>query len=200
MKIRALGLLLAALCACGRKAAESEAKPSALESAVRMLAAAPPCSSRIPQEWSPSRPVPTLAGGSLRYRIFFFGREGDPTKGFTFHAPQGEAAFTPAGRVLDCRRLAGPPRTIARDARFDSTPLADILARSSELYSRTEAVAALFASGRDPGGEGRAKIAAFCRDFAGLADPSHAAAYRALAPDFWSWVEKNGGSAPAPAK
>lgn len=196
MRRRALGLLLVALCACGRKAAESETKPSALEGTVRMLAARPPCSSRIPQEWSPSWPVPALDGGSLRYRVFYFGREGSPAEGLVFHAPQGEAAFTPDGRVLDCRRLVGPPRPIPRDARFDSTPLSDILARSSALYSRTESVAALFASGRDPGDEGRARIAAFSREFAGLADPSHAAAYRALAPDFWSWVERNGGSSP----
>lgn len=196
MKNRALGLILVALCACGRKAAESGAKPSALEGSVRMLAARPPCSSRIPQEWSPSWPVPALDGGSLSYRIFFFGREGDRAKGFTFHAPQGEASFAPDGRVLECRRLAGPPRPIPRDARFDSAPLPDILNRSSALYERTEAVAALYASRRDPGGEGRAKIAAFSGEFAGLADPSHAAAYRALAPDFWSWVERNGGSPP----
>lgn len=70
-------------------------------------------------------------------------------------------------------------------------------ARSTRLHADAEAVAAMYAAGRDIGETGRARVAAFARDFAALADPAHAAAYRALDPEFWAWVEKNGGAAPA---
>lgn len=191
---------LASAAACGPKEPAPAPPPSALEQAVRRVSAQGACATLIPQEWSPSRPVPSKRGGALRYRIFFFGREGDPAKGFLFHAPQGEADFAPDGRVLDCRRLPGEPVALPPDKRFDSMTLDEIDARSARLHADTEAVAALYASGREIGDTGRARVAAFSRDFSALADPAHAAAYRGLDPDFWAWVEKNGGAAPAPAK
>lgn len=192
-------LLACAAVACGGKEPEAPA-PSALEAAVRMVSGQGACATVIPLEWSSSRPVPSKRGGALHYRVFFFGRRGDPEKGFTFHAPQGEAAFTSDGKVLECRRLPGEAVPIPRDARFDSATLDEIEARSARLYADTEAVAALYASGRDIGQTGRERVAAFARDFAALADPAHASAYRALDPGFWAWVESNGGFAPPPAK
>ncbi|MDD5305053.1 MAG: hypothetical protein PHS14_18295 [Elusimicrobia bacterium] len=197
MRRTCLLLLVAAAAACGQKEPPPAPPPSALEQAVRVLSAQGACATLIPQEWSPSWPVPSKRGGALRYRLFFFGREGDPQKGFTFHAPQGEADFTPDGRVLECRRLEGEPVAIPRDGRFAAMTLDEIMARSSRLYADTEAVAALYASGRDIGDTGRARVAAFARDLAALADPAHASAYRGLDPDFWAWVEKNGGAVPA---
>lgn len=197
---RARAMLLAAAAAaaaCGRKETPPEpAAASALEESVRMVAERGPCGTLIPIEWAPSLPVPSKQGGSPRYRVFFFGREGNPEKGFTFHMPEGEASFTTDGRVLECRRLPGKAAGIPHDGRFDQMTLEEVDARSSKLYADIEAVAALYASGRDIGETGRARVAAFARDFAGLADPAHAAAYRALDPDFWAWVEKNGGAAP----
>ena len=200
MRRARLILFVLAAAGCGPKEPAPAPSPSALEQAVRRLSAQGACAALIPQEWSPSRPVPSKRGGALQYRAFFFGREGDAAKGFVFHAPQGEASFTPDGRVLECRRLPGEPAAIPRDVRFDALTLDEIEARSSRLHADTEAVAALYASGRDIGDSGRAKVKAFSRDFAALADPAHASAYRGLDPDFWSWVEKNGGSAPAPDK
>lgn len=197
---RAPFLLLAAaaaVAACGRTEPPPEPAPSALEKATRVLSARGACATLIPQEWSPSRPVPSMQGGALHYRAFFYGREGDPAKGFTFHAPQGEAAFTTDGRVLECRRLPGEPLAVPPNARLDGMKLDEIEARSTRLHAETEDVAALYASGRDIGETGRAKVAGFARDFAVQANPAHAAAYRALSPDFWAWVEKNGGVAPA---
>jgi hypothetical protein len=196
-RCRLLLLAAAVTAACGKKEPAPAPAPSALEQAVRIISAQGACATQIPMEWSPSWPVPSKRGGPLHYRIFFFGREGDPAKGFVFHAPQGEAAFTTDGRVLECRRLEGPPRAIPHDPRFDALTLEEIDARSMKFHADTEAVAALYASGRDPGDTGRARIAAYARDFAGLADPAHAAAYRALDPGFWAWVEANGGAAPA---
>lgn len=193
-------LLAAAAVACGQKEAAPPPAASALELAARMISARGDCATLIPQEWSSSLPVPSLQGGALRYRVFFFGREGDPAKGFTFHTAEGEAAFTPDGRVLECRRLSGKPLPIPHDGRFDALTLDEITARSTKLHADTEAVAALYASARDIGEAGRARVAAYSRDFAALTDPAHAAAYRGLAPDFWSWVEKNGGASPAPVK
>ena len=192
--------LLLAAAACGTKEPAPAPAPSALEQAARLVSAQGACSSLIPQEWSSSRPVPSKRDGALQYRVFFFGREGDPDKGFVFHAPQGEAAFAPDGRVLECRKLPGEPVAIPHDARFDALTLEEIEARSARLYSDTESIAALYASGRDIGETGRARVAAFSHDFAALADPAHASAYRGLDPDFWTWVEKNRGAAPVPAK
>lgn len=188
--------LLAAAAACGRKAPAPPAAPSALEEASRMASAQGACASLIPQEWSTSLPVPSMRGGALRYRVFFFGRSGGPEKGFAFHGPEGEASFTADGRVLECRRLPGQPARLPNDPRFDDMTIEQVDALSSRLHADTEAVASLYAAGRDIGETGRARVAAFARDFAALADPGHAAAYRALDPDFWAWVEKNGGAAP----
>lgn len=200
MKRKRSGLIIIALlaAACGREAPAPA--PSALEQAARVVSAKGACATVIPQEWSPSFPVPSMTGGSLRFRVFFFGYERAADRSLVFHAPQGEASFTLDGRVLECRVLPGEPRVIPRDARFDSLTLDELTSRASRLHADIEAVAALFASGRDIGETGRARVAAFSRDFAALADPSHAAAYRSLAPDFWAWAEKNGGSAPAPVK
>ncbi|MCM2304462.1 MAG: hypothetical protein NDJ72_07145, partial [Elusimicrobia bacterium] len=189
-RARLVVLALAAAAACGPKEPAPAAPPSALEQAARRISAQGACATVIPLEWSPSWPVPSKRGGSLRYRVFFYGREGSPAKGFVFHAPQGEADFAPDGRVLDCRRLPGEPVAVPPDRRFDSMTQDEIDARSSRLHADTEAVAALYASGREIGDTGRARVAAFSRDFAALADPAHAAAYRGLDPDFWAWVEK----------
>lgn len=198
------GLMLIALtaAACGREKPVAAPEPSALERTARVVSAKGACATIIPQEWSPSFPLPTKRDASLRYRVFFYGYERAADRTIVFHAPQGEASFTLDGRVLECRTLPGEPRVIPRDARFDALTFDEVASRASRLLADIEAVAALFASGRDIGETGRARVAAFSRDFASLADPSHAAAYRDLAPDFWSWAEKNGGSAPAspPAK
>ncbi|MDP3541196.1 MAG: hypothetical protein Q8T11_01860 [Elusimicrobiota bacterium] len=194
-------LILFTTAACGRQEPPAPVPASsALEQASRVVSAKGACATLIPQEWSPSFAVPSMTGGSLRFRVFFFGYARAADRSLVFHAPQGEASFTLDGRVLECRALPGAPRAIPRDARFDSLTLEELTSRASRLHADVEAIATLFASGRDIGETGRARVAAFSRDFAALADPSHAAAYRALAPDFWAWAEKNGGAAPAPAK
>lgn len=186
-----------AAAACGKKAPPPPLPVSALEHATRLLSAQGACATVIPLQWAPSFPVPSLRGGKLHYRVFFYGYRRVPGKELVFHAPQGEAAFTPDGGVLACRAYPGETVVIPHDARFKALTLQEIIARSSQLHSDIETVAAYYAAGRDIGETGRARVAAFARDFAGLADPAHAAAYRALDPDFWAWVEKNGGSAPA---
>jgi len=198
VKLRRAVLLLMAAAACGKKEPAPAPAPSVLQQASTIVSGQGACSTLIPQEWSTSRPVPSKRGGTLHYRMFFFGRKGSPAKGFTFHAPQGEAAFTPDGRVLECRRFPGEAVAVARDDRFAAMTLDQIDALSARLHADTEAVAALYASGRDIGETGRARVAAFSRDFAALANPAHAAGYRALDPEFWAWVEQNGGAAPSP--
>lgn len=193
---RAWLVLLLSACACGRKEPPPAPPVSALEAAVRAVSAEGACGTQIPVHWSTSLPVPSMRGGKLHYRVFFFGRDGSPEKGFIFHSPEGEASFTPDGRVLKCGQLPGSAAQIPRDLRFEALTLEEIVARSSRLHADIEAVAAYYAAGRDIGESGRARVAAFARDFAGLANPGHAAAYRALDPDFWAWVEKNGGVAP----
>ena len=197
MRRARLLLLAAAAAACSQKEPAPAPEPSALEQTSRVIAARGACATVIPLEWSPSFPVPSKRGGALHYRVFFYGYERAANKGIVFHAPQGEASFTADGRVLECRALPGEPRVIPADERFASITLENIIALGSRLHADTEAVAALYAAGRDIGETGRARVAAFARDFAALADSAHASAYRALDPDFWAWVEKNGGAAPA---
>ena len=189
----AAAALLAAAAACSRPAPAP--RKTALQGIVEGIAAEPPCDRQIPLEWSSSWPVPSLQDGRLVYRVFFFGRDGRPPR-FVFHDAEGDAAFTPDGRVLSCARRAKPGAPLPYDGRFAGESLDEIDARAARLYAAVEDAAALYAAGRPLDAAQKARVAAFSRDFAGLADPAQAASYRALSPGFWSWVEANGGRAP----
>lgn len=186
--------------ACSKPApkAPEPAPKSRLQEVVEGLNTAPPCSNGIPFEWSPSWPVPILNNGKLEYRAFFFGREGKLATGFRFHQAEGDVVFTPEGKIGECRRRALAGTVIPADRRSTAS-LQDTLEKSRRLYASTEEIAALYASGRVPLGDDRKKIAAFSSAFDELADPSHAADYRALSPGFWIWIEKNGGT-PLPSR
>lgn len=181
--------------ACARRE-PAPASVSRLEEAVRRLQALPPCDKNIPQEWSPSWPVPVKDQGRLRYRVFFFGREGDPGKGFVFHEPEGQALFTPSGEVRECRRAGGAPRALPKDGWQPSGTLTEIMERSRLLYAAAEQAARLFDSGKPLSAEDKKTVADFSAAFKSLSRPGHSAAYRALSPEFWAWVEANGGRAP----
>ena len=187
-------VLLAAACA---RQEPAPAPASRLEELVRQLPALPPCDKVIPQEWSSSWPVPVKEKGSLRYRVFFFGRDGDPGKGFVFHEPQGLALFTPSGEVRECRKTGGAPRALTQDGWQPAGTLDEIVERSRLLYAAAEQAARLFESGKPLSAADKKSVAEFASAFASLSRPGHAAAYRALSPEFWAWIEANGGRAPA---
>jgi hypothetical protein len=193
--MRVLPLLAALIwAACSRKPAE--APEPALQRFVSVVAAEEPCARAIPSQWSRSWPVPVAHGGRLSYRVFFFGRDGDARQGFRFHQDEGGAEFTPDGRVVSCSKRA------ASGAPFSAAPggtpeqFAATLAKERALYAATERVAALFAAGQPLTEEDKKRVAEFAAAFAERAEPRHAAAYRALNPDFWKWVEANGGRSP----
>lgn len=191
-----LPLLLAAA-ACS-KPAPPPAAPGPLESAARGLLSSPACSRLIPQEWSPSLPVPAAAGRRGLYLVFFSGRAGDPRSGFRALRPGGSAAFGADGRVADCRRDPGEAAEIPGSSlTLPELTLDRIDEMSRGLYAAAEPVAALYWSGREPAPAEKAAVADFSKRFLALANPAHASAYRALNPGFWAWVEKNGGAAPA---
>lgn len=193
MRLLTLAVVLLAA-ACGRQA---PAPVSRLEELVRQLQALPPCDKVIPQEWSSSWPVPVKERGSLRYRVFFFGRDGAPGKGFVFHEPEGQALFTPSGEVRECRRTGGASRALPKDGWQPAGTLDEIVERSRLLYAAAEQAARLFESGKPLSAADKKSVAEFASAFASLTRPGHAAAYRALGPEFWDWVEANGGRAPA---
>lgn len=197
---KALLLCLLAAAACSKPAPPAPAEPGPLESASRGLLASPQCSRLIPQEWSPSLPVPGIGERRGVYLVFFSGRAGDVKSGFRALQPGAAAAFDASGRVADCRRAPGDAAEIPGSSlTAPGLTLDELDAMSHRLYAAAEAVAAPYWAGRAPGPSDKAAAAEYSRLFRLLANPAHAAAYRALNPDFWSWVEKNGGAAPSPS-
>ena len=195
-KIFLLSLLTAA--ACSKPAPSAPLPPGALEGASRALLASPQCSRVIPQEWSPSFPVPGTAERRGLYLVFFSGRAGNPKSGFRALRPGGSAAFGADGHVVDCGRTTGAAAEIPGSSLLvPGMTLDQIDAKTRELSAAAEPVAALYWAGRPPGPTQKATIAEYSRQFLLLANRAHAGAYRALNPDFWAWVEKNGGSAPS---
>jgi hypothetical protein len=194
-----LSPLLAVLLMTGCSRCGSKPPPpvSALQRFVAGLAAEGPCARVIPSQWSPSWPVPVVENGQPAYRLFFFGRDGDQQKGFRFHQAEGDAEFTASGRVLSCSRRARAGAPLPETGSGTPETLGATLARERRLYSATEDVAALFAAGHPLTDAERKRVSDFSAAFAGLAEAGHAAAYREMNPAFWSWVEANGGKAPA---
>lgn len=195
MKRTALALMLLAS-ACSKPPEEPKDVRSKFEFMVQGIGWEEPCSRIIPAEWGPSMPVPAVRDGKLTYRVFFYGWSGSPSAGIRINDAQGDAEFSPEGKVLSCTRRTGPKRDFPDDA----APATEGKARPhrvSELYPSIEEMGRLFARGAPVLDQNRARLAAFSTEFAELAFPGHAAAYRALSPDFWTWVEKNGGVPPA---
>jgi hypothetical protein len=192
-------LTLFAAAACSKPEAPPIVR-GALESESYGLTASPQCSRLIPLEWSASWPVPGSGSRHGLYQVFFSGRAGNPKTGFRALQPGGAASFGADGHVEECSRAPGDVSEIPGSSlELKDMTLEEIDARSRELYAATERIAASYWSGRTPGPADKAAVVEYSRLFHLLANPAHAAAYRALNPDFWSWVEKNGGAAP-PAK
>lgn len=190
-------LILAAACACSRSAPElPKEKRSAFQILSEGLVSDPPCSSRIPMEWSPSLPVPTLKEGRLLYRVFFRGWHGRPDTGLFLHDAEGDALFSAEGPILDCRQREKPGRAFA-DEPSTIKDQAEYDARLRALYLSIEEMGRLFAEGNALSTEEKIKTAVFAEEFDALSSPGHARSYRALSPDFWAWVKKNGGKVPS---
>lgn len=192
-KLFFLSLLAAAACS---KPAPPPAPMDPLLSAQRGASASEPCSRLIPGHWSPSLPVPALDGGRLVYKMFFYGRDGDPTKGFVFHRAEGDATLDADGRTVSCSRRTGDAGVLPKSEPPPGLTLDEIDRREGELYPALKDAAALYASGRLPGDAEKKRVAAFAAAFAFFVDKGQGADYLALSPDFWAWVEKNGGAAP----
>lgn len=192
MKARRLVLpLLLAACACSKPPEEFKETRSPFQLTAERIGAEPPCSSVIPGEWSASLPVPSLKDGRLAYRAFFYGWSGRPDTKIVYYDAQGDALFTPEGKVLECAQRPGEKKPLAEEP----APR-DRDARTAALYGAIEEMGRLYARGMPVLEAERRRVAEFSREFAQLAGPGHAASYRALSPDFWAWVAKNGGSAP----
>jgi hypothetical protein len=171
---------------------QKPASSSRLADLTRRLPAMAPCDKIIPQEWSTSWPIPVRDKGQLHYRVFFFGRDGNPTKGFIFHEPEGFARFSLSGDVFECRRIDATSRALPVDGWNPEGTLDQIVERSRRLHAATEEAAGFFDSGRTLTSEEKRRVADFKSLFASLVRPGHAASYRALSPEFWTWVGKNG--------
>lgn len=186
-------LLLAA--ACSRPAPEPPAA-SPLKSAQRAASASGPCGRLIPMHWSPSVPVPALEAGRLVYKMYFFGRDGDPSQGFVYHAAEGDATLAADGSVRACSRRGGAVRLLPQVPPPAGLALDEIDRREAALYPALQDAAALYAARRELTADEKKRVAGFAAAFAFFVDPGQGADYRALSPDFWSWVERNGGAGP----
>lgn len=169
--------------------------PTGLQAVVNGLSADGRCARVIPSQWSPSRPVPVIEGGGLAYRVFFFGRDGDPRAGFRFHQAEGDAEVSAGGQVLSCSRRAQAGAPFAPGG-GKQEPLDTVLKKEQALFAATEDVGALFAAGRPLTDAEKKRVAEFAAAFADLSEAGHAADYRALNPAFWTWIQANGGRSP----
>jgi hypothetical protein len=195
MKALALTLLALSLGACSKPPEEYKETRSPFQSMAERIGQEPPCSSAIPGEWSPSMPVPVVDNGRLAYRVFFYGWSGSPTTKIVVYDAQGDARFTPDGKVLECAQRPGERKPLAEQP-MPSKTQKELDARVSAVYGSIEEMGRLYARGLPVGPADRARLEAFSREFKALAGPGHAAAYRALSPAFWDWVRANGGTAP----
>lgn len=196
MKIRAITLLLGALCACSKPTTERKDLRSLFQLTAEQIGRNAPCSSAIPQEWSPSLPVPALVGGQLRYRAFFSGWSGRPGVKIIYYDAQGDVEFASDGRVFACSRRSSERRALA-DEPLPAKTQEEIDDRTRILYSSIEEMGRLYARGAPVLDADRLRVGAFAREFRALAGPGLAPSYRALSPEFWTWAEKNGASSPA---
>ena len=193
-------ILLAAVvaaAACSKKAPPPPPEKTALQSAVQSASAAETCARVIPMHWSPSLPVPALDDGRLVYKMFFYGRDGDPQAGFTFHHAEGDATLDAGGKVLACATRAGGGGSLPKFQPKPGVTLDDIERRELELYPQLQEAAQLFAQGRELTADEKKRVAATAEAFEFFVEDGRGPDYRAASPAFWAWVEKNGGKAPA---
>ena len=189
-------LAAAVLCAACSKPAPAPAPVPLLLAAERAASASEACGKVIPAEWSPSTLVPARDGGKLVFKMFFFGRDGVPATGFFFHRAEGDATLAPDGRVLSCARRPGEAGRLPKFVPKPGVTLEDLERREAALYPALASVAALYAAGKPLAPDQKKAVSAFAADFAFFVEPGQGPDYRALSPDFWTWVESNGGAAP----
>jgi hypothetical protein len=196
MRSRSAFMLLSlSLWACNKAPEEYKESRSPFQLMAERIGQEPPCSRAIPGEWSPSMPVPVLDGGRLAYRVFFYGWSGSPTTKIVVYDAQGDARFTPEGKVLECAQRPGERKPLPEQP-MPSKTQKELDARVSALYGSIEEMGRLYARGMPVAAADRARLAGFSREFTALAGPGHAASYRSLSPAFWAWVQTNGGAAP----
>jgi len=189
-------LLLAAAAACSKPEPEHKDERSSFQLMAEGIGDEPPCSKEIPSEWAPSLPVPVLVERRLHYRVFFRGWERGPNSEIEIRDAEGDALFAADGKVLECGQRGRKGRVIP-DAGLPTADREAFDARVRALYGSIEELGRLYARGMPVLGADRARVEAFAREFFALTPSGHSASYRALSPEFWAWVEKNGGAAPA---
>lgn len=192
----ALLLLAAFATACAKPEEEFVERRSRFQLMVERIGAEPPCSTTIPMHWSPELPVPVVVDHRLHYRVFFRGWSGRPDTGIKIFDAQGDALFTPEGKVLECLQRPGPSRVIP-GRKLPTSTMDEFEARQRALYASIEEMGRLYARGLPVLDADRARVRDFSHEFCFLTGPGHAASYRALSPAFWAWIEENGGVAPA---
>ncbi|MBI4345795.1 MAG: hypothetical protein HY553_03000 [Elusimicrobia bacterium] len=191
----ALALLLTLLPAWAW--ARERARPSLAElaRAVRFTKAC----ALVPAAHGESLPLPVRIDGELRYRLFFFpsgSDEGPAGRRPRVWAPSDLAEFAADGSSFRCGveaalPKAGPdaplgPMLSARAAKMTGDAYA---AARERLLASLETAAAAFARAAPPDAAARAAAREFLDAFAILSEPGLRKHYRALSPEFWTWVE-----------
>ncbi|UPT73626.1 MAG: hypothetical protein M0D55_17475 [Elusimicrobiota bacterium] len=100
--------------------------------------------------------------------------------------------FSAEGKILECSRR-GKRGALFSDEDIPTTTRDEFDARVRALYASIEELGRLYAKGMPVLDADRARVKSFADEFAFLSSKGHAAAYRALSPEFWAWVEQNGG-------
>ena len=181
--------------ACSKRAPAPVTAP--LQSAARVASSSDACAKVIPSQFSPSLPVPALDGGKLVYKMFFYGRDGNPQSGFTFHHAEGDATLSADGDVIACSLRAGAVGSLPKYVPKAGLTMDEFSRREQELYPRIADAGALYAKGGELTGDAKKGVAAMADAFAFFVEDGRGPDYRAASPAFWDWVEKNGGKGPA---
>lgn len=191
-----LGFFLWLLCvsACGKPPKPAPASAGRLKAAVQSASAQPPCGAVIAMEWPPTWPVP-LEGG--KYKILFYPLTGTPDAEPKLYTPAGEAVIdAESGKPVACAALPGAPKELSRrrwPAGMDKVGLQEFLGLEEKLYDQTEAVAAVYAAGREPAAQDSAAAGEYLRLFESLAEPDLLPYYYRMNPGFWEWIRTAAG-------
>ena len=191
-----LAACVLAVAACGRPAPPRAAAPK-LEAAVRGARDTGPCRAVVAQEWSAGWPVPLDGANGRRFKIFFYPLSGSPGTPPRLATPSAEAVVdADAGASTECSLLPGFPKDVSAPRwtpEAQKLNAADFDAKSAELDSLTEDVAAVYAAHRPPTAAEVDLTRRYLAAFEMMAEPPFLADYYRLNPAFWEWVRAVAG-------
>ncbi|MBI3300336.1 MAG: hypothetical protein HYZ75_19390 [Elusimicrobia bacterium] len=189
-----------ALCLLASSVAASGAERPALS--ILADSARRSCSSNIPLEMYQSIPLPVKTEKGLRYRLMFYpaGADDPRAQQREVNEPTRTAEFADKGGDVACDVRPDYPRRKFKKGVPRFAPIGLLMSEPAlklsfeeysalerEVYIAVEAAADSFTAGKADA----AAAQRFSKGFAVLSEPALQGHYRAMAPDFFAWVDKS---------